>query len=91
MANKSYSQLFYHVDQTLEFNLLPSKALQGEQQTSCFGGGTSVSYRPFLSTKSSFVNFLFSSKMTLLLYIHIVIIAGDLLKARKKPVQRTIE
>ena len=52
-------------------------------------GERNCGYSPFLLAKSIFVDFLFSSNMknmTLLLYIHIVIIVGELLKTRNKPV-----
>ena len=49
-------------------------------------GERNCGYSPFLSAVSSFVDFLFSSNMknmTLLLYIHIVIIVGELSKDKK--------
>ena len=52
-------------------------------KTGLIAGERNCSYRPFLSAKSIFVDFLFSSKiknMTLLLYTHIATIAGELSK-----------
>ena len=46
-------------------------------------GERNFSYSPFLLGKSLFVDFIFSSKIksiTLLLYIYLVIIAGELYK-----------
>ena len=59
-------------------------------KTGLISGKRNCSYKQYLSAKSFFVNFCFSSKiktMTLLLHIHVATIAGKLsLKARSKPV-----
>ena len=62
--------------------------MTGFRKTHLIAGVRNSSYSLFLPAKSIFVDFLFSSKiknMTLMLYVHTIIILGELYKAKNKP------
>ena len=62
--------------------------MTGFSKTGLIASVHNCSYSPFSSAKSLFVDFLFSSKiqnMTFLLYVHTIIIPGELIKAKNKP------
>ena len=62
--------------------------MTGFAKTGLIAGICNCSYSLFSSEKSVFVDFLFSSKiqnMTLLVYVHTIIILGEHYKAKNKP------
>ena len=59
----------------------------GFAKTGLIAGVRNCSYSPFSSAKVNFCRFLFSSKiknMTLMLYVHTIIIPGSSIKAKNK-------
>ena len=65
-----------------------STYVTGFGKTRLIAGVRNSSYSPFSSAMYIFVDFLFCSKiknMTLMLYVHTIIILGELYKAKNKP------